>query len=124
MEKVFTTTAAGLLTVLTVAGFLPSSRPKRLLGIMNVDFTHSLIRVPLTLAMIYASTETADVKTTRRILTAFGVVYLVVGTVGLADRKVGSALPSGLTGFDLAYHFGTGLVALWLGTRPGRMMKP
>jgi hypothetical protein len=90
---------------------------------MNVDTQHSMLRIPLTLALLYAGSQQTSLKDTRGILTFVGVFYLAVGAAGSIDRRLGGMLPSRLTGFDLVYHFGVGALALWLGGRSGRMMK-
>jgi hypothetical protein len=49
---------------------------------------------------------------------------MFMGSAGIADKKVGGLLPSRLTNFDIAYHLVVGAGAIWLGARPGRMIKP
>ena len=124
MEKLSLKLGAKLLMILAADGFIRKQSPKHFMGLMNTDVAHSIIRVPVVLAALMGSLPKNDVKTSRAVLTGVGVFYLVIGTVGLADRKLGGALPSKLTGFDIVYHFVAGAAALWLGTRPGRMMKP
>jgi hypothetical protein len=126
MEKTFSFILSFGLAMLTLSGFTMQhkKRPKHLLGLMNVDRQHSVLRVPLTLSLLYAGSQRASLKDTRAILSFIGVFYLTMGVVGCFDRKVGGALPSKLTNFDLVYHFGTGALALWLGVRSGRMIKP
>jgi hypothetical protein len=124
MEKIFSKMLSRGLLTLTLAGFAPVRRPKRLFGLMNVDTSHSLLRVPLTLALLYGESKKSDLKITRTILAGIGIFYLAVGTAGTADKKIGGTLPSGLTGFDKFYHLIVGSVAFWLGTRSGRMLKP
>jgi hypothetical protein len=120
-EKYFSNMIGKLLLVLALYGALPGERTKRFLGLMNTDSQHSIIRIPTTLALLYAGKEESDLATTRTVLTAFGGLCVAIGSVGLVSKRVGGALPSGLTNFDIAYHFGLGFTALWLGRRPGRM---
>lgn len=124
MEKLSLKLGAKLLMILAVDGFVRKRQPKHFMGLMNTDVAHSIIRVPVVLAALMGSLPKHDIKTSRAVLTGVGVLYLAIGTAGLADRKLGGALPSRLTWFDIAYHFAAGAAALWLGTRPGRMMKP
>jgi hypothetical protein len=124
MEKRFSKMLGGGLAMLTLVGFILPTRRKRFLGLMNVDSTHSVLRVPLTAALLYAASERSDLKLTRSALLGTGLFYIAMGTAGLSDRKVGGALPSGLTNFDIVYHFAVGGAAIWLGSRSGRMMKP
>ena len=123
MEKKFSIKLGLGLALLMVAGFAKSEKPKHLLGLMNVDTQHSVLRIPTTLALLYAGSRHASLKDTRTILSLTSVLYLIIGTIGSMDRKAGGMLPSKLTKFDLAYHFVTGTVALWLGRRSGRMMR-
>lgn len=120
MEKLMSLKLGSLLVVLTVAGFF--LKQKHLLKLMNVDTTHSMLRLPLTAALLYGGTNT-DLKTTRKILLAVGLFYIAMGSAGAVDKKVGGLLPSGLTNFDIVYHFVVGAGAIWLGARSGRMMK-
>lgn len=123
MEKLFSTMLGGGLSVLTISGFAIRKPPKHFLGLMNVDTQHSALRVPLTLALLYAGSKHAPLKATRRILSFVGVFYLAVGAIGSVDKSAGGTLPSRLTNFDIGYHFGVGAFALWLGSRSGRMVK-
>ncbi len=121
MEKQTSVFLGGFLSVLTFAGF--TARNKHLLKLLNVDTNHSVLRMPLTAALLYAGTQ-ADLKTTRKILTGVGIFYVAMGSAGLVDKKVGGLLPSGLTNYDIVYHFAVGAGSLWLGSRSGRMLKP
>lgn len=123
MEKNFSTILGAGLTLLMVAGFAKSEKPKHLLGLMNVDTRHSVLRIPTTLALLYASSHHTPLKSTRTVLSLTGLLYLVIGTIGSMDKKAGGLLPSRLTNFDLVYHFVVGASALWLGSRSGRMMQ-
>jgi hypothetical protein len=123
MEKNFSTMLGVGLALLMSAGFVKSEKPKHLLGLMNVDTQHSILRIPTTLALLYAGSRNTSLKNTRMILSRAGMLYLLIGTIGSVDKKAGGALPSKLTNFDLVYHFVVGASALWLGMRSGRMMK-
>lgn len=123
MEKKFSIILGSGLALLALSGLAKSDKPKHLAGLMNVDTQHSLLRIPLSLILLYGGSKQASLKETRTILTSVGMFYIAIGTVGTADRKVGGLLPSKLTGFDLLYHFSVGAISLWLGKRSGRMMK-
>lgn len=123
MEKLFSIILGMGLSVLTASGFAKRTFPKHFLG-MNVDTQHSVLRVPLTLALLYAGSSQAPLKTTRAILSFVGVFYLAMGAVGSINKSVGGTLPSKMTNSDIGYHLGVGALAVWLGTRRGRMIKP
>jgi hypothetical protein len=120
MEKMLSMNLGITLIFLTVAGFLTDT--KHLMKLMNIDTSHSILRIPLILALLYGGSK-ADLDMTRLILLGVGGFYLAMGTAGLVDKKVGGTLPSGLTKFDIFYHFVVGAEAVWLGARPGRMTK-
>jgi hypothetical protein len=120
MEKVLSMDLGITILLLTVAGFVLDT--KHLIKLMNIDTSHSILRVPLAIALLYGGTK-ADLDLTRLILFGVGGFYIAMGTAGLVDKKVGGAIPSGLTSFDVGYHLLTGAAAIWLGTRPGRMTK-
>jgi len=124
MERTFSSKLGVGLALLTFSGFVKSKTPKHLLGLMNVDTQHSMLRVPLTMALLYAGSNQSTLKNTRAILTGIGIFYFAIGAIGYKDKSVGGVLPSKLTNFDLIYHFGVGASALWLGSRSGRMVKP
>lgn len=119
MEKSMAVILGMALTGLAAAGFVKHN--KHLLG-MNVDTNHSLIRTPVAATLLLS--EKGDVRTTRNVLTGTGIMYMAIGAIGLIDRKIGGLLPSKLTNFDFIYHFSVGAAALWMGLRPGRMVKP
>ena len=122
MEKQVSLSLAGIIAALAVAGLAKRKKPQHLMDLMNVDKTHSMVRVPVAGALLYGGNPKTSSKLTRGILTGAGLMYLAIGTAGLFDRKVGGLLPSKLTNFDLVYHFTVGLGVLALGSR--RMIKP
>lgn len=87
MEKSFSLSLGFEVALLTLAGYVLDQ--KHLCRLMNIDETHSAIRTPLVLALLYAGSE-ASVRTTRKILLGTGVFYLLVGSAGLLDRRLGS----------------------------------
>jgi hypothetical protein len=120
MEKQTSFMLGVVLWLLAFVGFFTGK--KHLFKLMNVDPIHSVLRIPLGGLLLYGGRS--ELKMTRDILLGTGLIYLLIGSAGVKDRKVGGLLPSGLTGFDLVYHFATGLAVIWMGARRGRMMKP
>ena len=119
MEKQVSLGLGITLSALAVAGFV--QKEKHVIGLMNVDTNHSMIRIPVAALLFYGSQS--NLKATRGVLTATGVIYLLIGAAGIVDRKVGGVLPSKLTGFDLVYHFAVGIPTLLLGLQTGRIIK-
>ncbi|MDN5275857.1 MAG: hypothetical protein JWN33_506 [Candidatus Saccharibacteria bacterium] len=120
MEKPMSSTLSLLLWVLAFLGFI--KKKKHVAGLMNIDTSHSIIRLPIASLLLLGSKS--DVKTARNILLGSGLIYVLIGTAGTINRKAFGLLPSKLTGFDLVYHFVVGAAAIYMGTRSGRMLKP
>jgi hypothetical protein len=120
MEKLMSLSMGMFVAFLTLLGFV--QRDKHFAGVMNVDTTHSAMRLPITLALLYGAKT--NLKTTRCILLSVGAVYVGMGCAGLIDKKVGGLLPSKLTNFNIVYHLVAGAAAVYMGGRSGRMMKP
>lgn len=102
MEKKFSLKLGLGLVLLMAAGFVKSEKPKHLLGLMNVDTQHSVLRIPTALALLYAGSRHASLKDTRTILSLTSVLYLIIGTIGSMDRKAGACYPLSLP--SLIWH--------------------
>jgi hypothetical protein len=120
MEKPLSLSLGVTLAFLTLAGFVLDT--KQLMKLMNIDVSHSMLRVPLTALLLCGGTKTR-LDTTRSILLGVGIFYVFMGSAGLADKKVFGLLPSRLTNFDIVYHFAVGAGAIWMGSRSGRMLR-
>lgn len=96
----------GLLAVLGLA-----SGDEHLLGLMNIDLTLDIIRIPVAAALLYAGFWAADNLTINNIVLGVGVLYIGMGVLGLMSPELFGLLPHGLTGFDVAFHLVSGLVA-------------
>lgn len=101
---------------LAAAGLFVENR--HLVNLMNVDLTLDLLRIPIAAALLYAGFK-GSLGLVRRVLLIVGVLYIGMGLVGLFDRELGGLLPTGLTGFDIAFHLLSGAAATWLGMRKG-----
>lgn len=120
MERPVSLALGIALASLATAGFM--KRKKQLFNLMNVDTNHSIIRTPTSLLLLLGSRS--KLKTTRAILTGVSTLYFAIGVTGLFDKRLKGILPSGLTRFDIIYHFLTGATTLWMGTRSGRIYEP
>ena len=119
MEKRVSFVLGATLAVLALAGFVKEK--KQVAGIMNVDIAHSALRVPVATALMLGAFSRLGI--TRKILLDTGIIYFVIGMLGVLDKKVYGLLPSRLSRFDLVYHYTVGAFVTWLGVRPGRMMR-
>ncbi|HUS26729.1 MAG TPA: hypothetical protein VMY99_05275 [Nevskiaceae bacterium] len=110
MEKRLVQIFAVVVGLLAVTGLFISG--EHLFNLMNVDIALDILRVGLAAVLIYAGFFTKSVQAVRSALLTFTVLYLGLGALGLLDAKLWGLLPTGLTGFDIAFHLGAGLVGL------------
>lgn len=83
-----------------------------LLGIMNADPALDWLRVGLALFLLYVGFMSEDDRLARVGLWTIGILYVGMGVLGMVDPELWGILPNGLTGFDVAFHLVTGLLAI------------
>lgn len=83
-----------------------------LLGIMNVDPMLDWLRVGLAVFLLYVGFGAKSERIVRGSLWFVGLVYIGTGALGLLNTTMWAVLPSGLTGFDAAFHLVAGLLAI------------
>lgn len=83
-----------------------------LFGLMNVDMMLDILRIVLAAGLVYAGFVAKDDKVPTTALMIVGVLYLGMGLLGVVSPTLGGMLPSGLTGFDVAFHLATGIAAV------------
>jgi uncharacterized membrane protein len=88
-----------------------------LFGFMNSDIALDLLRVVLAAYLIYVGFVAKSETMATNALLGVGALYIVMGIAGLFSPTLGGILPSGLTGFDVAFHLITGAVAAVAGMR-------
>jgi hypothetical protein len=98
-----------LVSALAVLGLFVSDA--HLFKVMNVDLPLDIARIVLALVLIYAGFMSDNAQVARGALWLFTVVYLGLAIGGLIDSTLWGLLPTGLTGFDIAFHAGAGLIA-------------
>jgi hypothetical protein len=99
-----------LIAFLAVAGLMTNGH---LFELMNVDGFLDVLRIALAVALLAVGFGAASLTAARSVLSFTGILYLGMALVGLFDSKFFGLLPSGLTGFDIAFHFITGAFATW-----------
>lgn len=101
-----------LVGTLAIMGLLINGR---LFDLLNSDMSLDILRATLAANLLYASfmSREAGIATTALLVT--GVFYLGISMMGVISPSLGGVLPSGLTGFDIAFHLVTGTLALLLG---------
>jgi hypothetical protein len=100
--------------LLAIVGFFIEG--EHLLGIMNVDLALDIIRVVIAAALLYVGFARVPLSAVRAVLIAVGALYVLMGLLAFADPTLFGLLPTGLTGFDIAFHLivGAGAVVLAL----------
>jgi hypothetical protein len=104
-----------LIALLAGGGFF--IKDGHLLGLMNADTALDWLRVVLALSLLYIGFKPGSAGAIRGILVFTGILYIGMALLGLIDSKLWGMLPNGLTGFDIAFHLITGVVALAVGLK-------
>lgn len=103
---------AALVGALGVAGLLTNGH---LFELMNVDAALDGLRILLAGFLAYAGLIAKSEGLANLGLNIVGALYIGMAMIGLLSPTLGGLLPSGLTGFDIAFHLITGGLALYLG---------
>lgn len=90
-----------------------------LFGITNSDLLLDLARIGLAAYLAYAVWGAKTDGAVNSALLVTGIAYLGLAIVGLFTPTLGGLLPSGLTGFDIAFHLITGALATYVASRHG-----
>ncbi len=98
-----------MIGLLAIVGLFVSGH---LFKIANVDMVLDLARIIIAASLLYVGFSKADEKSAGSVVTAVGVLYVGMAVIALFSPTIFGLLPSGLTGFDVAFHAVTGLVAL------------
>ena len=99
---------AVLIAMLAVLGLFVSGH---LFGIINTDPAIDALRVVLAAILLYVGFATRDNNLAHAALLGVGILYVGMALIGLVNPTLGGLLPSGLTGFDVAFHLVIGVVA-------------
>lgn len=86
---------------------------------MNTDIALDVLRIALAAILLYVGFGNASERAINNTLMTVGILYVAMGITGLFAPTLGGLLPSGLTGFDIAFHLITGLVAIGAVARRG-----
>ncbi|AXH36926.1 hypothetical protein DVJ78_17245 [Humibacter sp. BT305] len=81
-------------------------------GFANVDLTLDIARIVIAVALLWVGFGRVTRTALSTVLAVVGVVYVLMGIVALFDAEMFGLLPTGFTGFDIAFHIVAGLVAL------------
>ncbi len=112
LVRIYAVVVAGL----AIAGLAVNGH---LLGLMNADIALDLVRVVLATYLVYVGFFAKSEGLINSALVMTGALYLGVAVIGLASPTIAGLLPSGLTGFDAAFHFLFGAIAAYAGVQRG-----
>jgi hypothetical protein len=110
MEKRLVQVFAVLVAGLAILGLGVSGR--HLFNLMNVDLLLDILRVGLAALLIYAGFFTDNALAVKNALLVLAVIYLGLAVLGIMNSTLWGLLPTGLTGFDIAFHLVTGFIGL------------
>jgi hypothetical protein len=99
-----------VVAVLAIAGFFVEG--DHLLGIMNVDIVLDVLRVLIAVALLIVGFGRVPIGAVRAVLIVVGAMYVLMGLLAFFDPTLFGMLPTGFTGFDIAFHLIVGLGTL------------
>ena len=82
------------------------------LGILNVDIFEDIVHLTTGGLLAYLGFGRTDLATTRNVVLALGVVYLLVGILGFVVPMMFGLIPNGYTVFDNLLHLALGVLSL------------
>ena len=82
------------------------------LGILNIDIFEDIVHLVTGGLLAYVGFGRTDLATARNVVLVLGVIYLVVGILGIAIPMVFGLIPHGYTVFDDLLHLALGVLSL------------
>ncbi len=82
------------------------------LGILNIDIFEDIVHLVTGGLLAYVGFGRTDPATARNVVLVLGVIYLVVGILGIAIPMVLGLIPHGYTVFDDLLHLALGVLSL------------
>jgi preprotein translocase subunit Sss1 len=90
------------------------------LGVLNIDLVEDIVHLLTGGLLAYVGFGRTDEGTTRTVVGALGVVYLLVGILGFVVPTLFGLIPNGYTIVDNLVHLALGALALVVAGVPGR----
>ncbi|MCS5721029.1 hypothetical protein N1028_02095 [Herbiconiux sp. CPCC 203407] len=81
-------------------------------GFANVDLPLDIARIVIAIALLWVGFAHVRRAALSTVLALVGIVYLLMGVIAIFDADLLGILPTGFTGFDIAFHIVAGLLAL------------
>src|SRR5215217_1601740 len=82
------------------------------LGILNIDIVEDIVHLITGGIYSYVGFGRTDLAMARNVVLALGVIYLVVGILGLVVPMMFGLIPHGYTIFDNLLHLALGVLSL------------
>jgi hypothetical protein len=118
MHRITAAVLGVVIGLLAIVGFFVEGQ--HLMGIMNVDLTLDILRTVLAIALLIVAFARVSDAAVRTVLIIVGVLYVGMGLLAFADPTLFGMLPTGLTGFDIAFHLIVGAVTIVIAALPDR----
>ena len=83
-----------------------------ILGILNTDIVEDIVHLITGGLLAYIGFGRMDVATARNLVSALGVIYLLVGILGFVVPMMFGLIPYGYTLFDDLLHLALGVLSL------------
>lgn len=122
MHRTVATVLGIVVGLLAIIGFFVEG--EHLLGIMNVDLTLDILRLLIAAALLVVGlAPQVPPQATRAAIIVVGGMYVLMGLLAFADPTLFGLLPTGFTGFDIAFHLIVGIAALVIAFVPQRVVE-
>ena len=110
--------AAGITIVLIgIGGLLLGNEP--LFGVLNIDLSEDAVHLVTGGAMAGAGCFARDVRVVRAVVGGLGVVYLLVGILGIFEPRMFGLIPHGYdTVLDNLIHLALGVLGIAVAYAP------
>jgi hypothetical protein len=118
MHRITAAVLGILIGLLAIVGFFIEG--SHLMGIMNVDIALDVLRAVLAIALLIVAFARVSHAAVRTVIIIVGALYVVMGLIAFGSPTLFGMLPTGLTGFDIAFHLVVGAAAIIIALVPDR----
>jgi hypothetical protein len=118
MHRITAAVLGIVIGILAIAGMFVEGR--HLMDVMNVDVALDVIRIVLAVALLIVAFARVPHRAVRTVLIVVGVLYVGMGLLAFIDPTLFGMLPTGLTGFDIAFHLIVGAATIAIAALPDR----
>lgn len=98
--------------VVGIVGLIAGNPEDGLLGLFNIDIVEDIIHLGSGGLLAYVGFKASN-STVKSVVTAIGVIYLIVGVVGFVLPKLFGLIPNGYSVADNILHLTLGALALF-----------